>query len=467
MSESKMMRATKKSGATPIAMLTEEVWDSSLHSKAVLEEMAWLRSILEFRIANLHDPSPAELPAPPALEEGAYADFVKSYNLDWHDRILLMIALLPHLAPTVLDGALIHHEKRHLILYPDFGGYVDKDFYTYRPTLQTVIYMLAGSNHEDWLYWSVAIHSKSILLKEQVVYLDGHIWREGNSNLLQHSVLVQVEHVRLLLTGQQPAPDFGVDFPASIVETSLTWDHLVLPESTRTRINRVLKWIEHRKDLHASDDGMFSPSFPCLFYGSPGTGKTLTAKLIGKTFGRPVFRIDLSMMVSKYIGETEKNLAKLFNRAEGKDWILFFDEADALFGKRTEIRDSNDKWANLEVSYLLQKMEEHRGLVILATNLKDNLDSALTRRFQAIVQFPKPGKDEQRVLWNLLLPAKFKYDEKVDLDGYLGHSFTGANIANILKQACLDAVAEGDHMVMREYIASAIREELRKENRTR
>src|SRR5574337_871503 len=116
-----------------------------------------------------------------------------------------------------------------------------------------------------------------------------------------------------------------------------------------------MDWVSHGKDILSRSKNKINRSFPCLFYGPPGTGKSFTAKLIGKEYGKDVFRIDLSMVVSKYIGETEKNLAQLFDRAEGKDWILFFDEADSLFGKRTGISDSKDKWANLEVSYLLDR----------------------------------------------------------------------------------------------------------------
>jgi SpoVK/Ycf46/Vps4 family AAA+-type ATPase len=125
-----------------------------------------------------------------------------------------------------------------------------------------------------------------------------------------------------------------------------------------------------------------------LFIGAPGTGKKTLASLIGQQSGTEVYRIDLSMIVSKYIGETEKNLSKVFDAAEHKNWILFFDEADALFGKRTDVRDAHDRYANQEVAYLLQRIENYNGLVILATNMKNNIDDAFTRRFQTIIHFP-------------------------------------------------------------------------------
>ena len=125
-----------------------------------------------------------------------------------------------------------------------------------------------------------------------------------------------------------------------------------------------------------------------LFIGPPGTGKKTLASLIGEQLGTDVYKIDLSMVVSKYIGETEKNLELIFARAENKGWILFFDEADALFGKRTNVRDAHDRYANIEIAYLLEKIEKYNGIVILATNMKSNIDEAFKRRFQTIISFP-------------------------------------------------------------------------------
>ena len=132
-----------------------------------------------------------------------------------------------------------------------------------------------------------------------------------------------------------------------------------------------------------------SSGYKALFFGPPGTGKTMAAAVIGNEIKQPVYRIDLSKIVSKYIGETEKNIEKIFQRAEDKNWILFFDEADALFGKRTTVKDAHDKYANQEVSYLLQKIEDYNGLVILSTNMKKNIDSAFMRRFNSVISFSK------------------------------------------------------------------------------
>ena len=148
-------------------------------------------------------------------------------------------------------------------------------------------------------------------------------------------------------------------------------------------------WMAHQAEIRTDPSlrRAFRKGYRALFYGPPGTGKTLTVSVLGREHGRPVFRIDLSQLVSKYIGETEKNLSTVFRMAEHKGWILFFDEAESLFSKRTEVSDAKDRYANQETSYLLRRIEQFDGLVILATNLKPNIDRAFIRRFQSIVHF--------------------------------------------------------------------------------
>jgi SpoVK/Ycf46/Vps4 family AAA+-type ATPase len=153
-----------------------------------------------------------------------------------------------------------------------------------------------------------------------------------------------------------------------------------------TTAREIKKWIAGSKS-NVVTTGRLKPGYRVLFHGPPGAGKKKLAAIIGNELNKPVYRVDLSMIISKYIGETEKNLEQLFTRAEVNDWILFFDEADALFGKRTNVRDAHDRYANQEVAYLLKKMEEHNGIVILATNMKSNIDSAFTRRFNSIIHF--------------------------------------------------------------------------------
>jgi SpoVK/Ycf46/Vps4 family AAA+-type ATPase len=180
-----------------------------------------------------------------------------------------------------------------------------------------------------------------------------------------------------------------------------------------------------------------------------------------------VYCVDLSLVVSKYIGETEKNLAGVFDQAESNDWILFFDEADALFGKRTQTSSSHDRYANQEVAYLLQRMEGFPGIVILATNLKGNIDEAFARRFQSMIYFPMPGPDQRLELWSNAFSKELKLEPAVDLKA-IAHEFelAGGAIINVLRYASLMALRRGPGIVMLQDIRQGVRREFRKDGKT-
>lgn len=179
------------------------------------------------------------------------------------------------------------------------------------------------------------------------------------------------------------------DFFAKPITTELTWNDLDVSKNTLIQIHEIETWVQNSSSLMRKWQltKKLKPGYRALFYGTSGKQKTLTASLLGRHTNKDVYSIDLSMVVSKYIGETEKNLANLFDKARNKDWILFFDEADALFGKRTDVSDAHDRYANQKVSYLLQRMEEYSGLTILATNFKTDIDEAFLRRFNSIINF--------------------------------------------------------------------------------
>ncbi|MGA8044637.1 MAG: ATP-binding protein [Dermatophilaceae bacterium] len=202
------------------------------------------------------------------------------------------------------------------------------------------------------------------------------------------------EAVERLTTGSVNRPSSRIAFPAEHLHTEMEWDEVVLHPKTEHQIREIEDWLKDNPVL-VEDGGMgerVKPGYRVLFHGPAGSGKTLTAALLGKTTGRPVVRIDLSRVVSKYMGETEKNLSRLFDQARHEGWILFFDEADALFGKRTAIRDAHDKYANQEVVYLRQAIQTHPGLVILATNQRDNIDDEVLRPPAASIQFLPPTR---------------------------------------------------------------------------
>jgi SpoVK/Ycf46/Vps4 family AAA+-type ATPase len=202
-----------------------------------------------------------------------------------------------------------------------------------------------------------------------------------------------------------------------------------------------------------------------LFYGPPGTGKSLTATLMGNECGKNVYRIDLSQIVSKYIGETEKNLSSLFQLSENKNWILFFDEADALFGKRTEMTDAKDKYANQETSYLLQRIEDFQGLIILATNFKPNIDSAFLRRFQSIVYFKIPGISQREKLWEKAL-SRLPGENQVDVLKLANdYEIAGGFINNVVQFAWLNARKNNSKIITNQDVLLGIKREYSKEGK--
>jgi SpoVK/Ycf46/Vps4 family AAA+-type ATPase len=211
------------------------------------------------------------------------------------------------------------------------------------------------------------------------------------------------------------------------------------------------------------------PGYRSLFYGPPGTGKTMVAGLIGIRTESEVYRVDLSQVVSKYIGETEKNLSRIFDRAEHQKWILFFDEADSLFGQRTQTKSSNDRYSNQEVSYLLQRIEDYDGVIILATNLKENIDEAFTRRFQSVIQFPVPGEQERFKLWKKILGDSVPLSDDIDLNKIAAnHSITGGSIINVVRFGALRAVQRknGEGKMTSADLEEGLRRELKKQGKS-
>jgi AAA+ superfamily predicted ATPase len=241
------------------------------------------------------------------------------------------------------------------------------------------------------------------------------------------------------------------------------WDDIVLPAEPLEQLREVCLRVVHRNRVMTDwgFDAAISQGkgITALFAGPPGTGKTMAAEVISRDLELDLYAIDLAAVVSKYIGETEKNLDRIFTAASTANAILFFDEADALFGKRSAVNDAHDRYANVEIAYLLQRMEQYDGLAILATNLRENLDDAFTRRLHFIVEFPLPTADDRRRIWRARIPSKAPLDPDIDLD-YLAESFrlTGANIANAVLSAAFRAAAEDSSIGMDHLLAAVLRE---------
>ena len=306
----------------------------------------------------------------------------------------------------------------------------------------------------------------SILIKEQVIILgDTEAYVPGLNGMLSLSD----SWFHYFIKGEQLQVENSASFPAAKITTNMDWADIVLDDLVMEQVNEINTWLQHGSTL-LNDWGLLKkikPGYRALFYGPPGTGKTLTATLIGKASGRDVYKVDLSMVVSKYIGETEKNLSKIFDIAQYKDWILFFDEADALFGKRTAANSSNDRHANQQTAYLLQRIEDFPGIVILASNLRANMDDAFTRRFQSIINFAMPTAAERYQLWVGAFSGACALHPEIDLQKVAeDYELAGGAIINVLRSCALAAISRNDTVVSKQELMAALKKEFKKENKT-
>jgi SpoVK/Ycf46/Vps4 family AAA+-type ATPase len=242
------------------------------------------------------------------------------------------------------------------------------------------------------------------------------------------------------------------------IAPAAAWDELVLPEASLQQLRRLAASLRHRSRVHDawgfSERGARGLGVGALFVGPSGTGKTLAAEVLAAELRLDLHRIDLSQVVSKYIGETEKNLRRIFEAAERGSAILLFDEADALFGRRGEVRSGQDRYANLEVAYLLQRMEAYRGLAILTTNLESALDPAFLRRLRFVVRFPLPGAAERAGLWRRAFPLQTP-TEGLDIERLAQLGLTGGSIRNTALRAAFLAVEAGTPVRMEHVLEAA------------
>lgn len=378
-------------------------------------------------------------------------------DTNFEERIVIMLALMPHICPQILDIFFVQN-KNFDRQYTEFGGWKGLSHGGFLPTGETASFILAG---EDVEKRKEVIHmfSKSHwFYGKNILRLEGA--GEGEP-LLSSQLRVSEEFLSRVQLDVEYKPDYTTGFPAKRITTELDWEDMVLDYQVTTELEEINTWISSGKTI-MEDWGLsriLKAGYRSLFYGPPGTGKTLAATLLGKKNNMDVYRIDLSMIVSKYIGETEKNLAKVFDLAENRNWILFFDEADALFGKRTSTNTSNDRHANQEVAYLLQRIEDFPGMVILATNLRSNIDEAFSRRFQSVIYFPMPTEELRAEIWRKMLKG---WPENVDEDLITMAARTelsGGSIANVVRRCALATVNQKNQSLDKLILKNALQKE--------
>ena len=432
------------------------------------KELQWLADIIvvrlklyfnqECNVGDIHQVVPSSADEAP---ESAYARFVRSHQLDFDERLLLILAWVPYLKPQLLDCFQVKNTDTGQ-RFAEFGCVEAGREGGIRPTLATALFLLAADDVGTRLELASRFTRHSFFASSSFFQKDGMASAASFSDWV---ISPTEELLDQIVFGRAFVPSFSSRFPATLITTSRTWDELVLDELTMQQVDEIKMWVQYGEKIR-TEWGLadkLKPGFRALFYGPSGSGKTFTATLIGKEVGKPVFSIDLSMVVSKYIGETEKNLAAVFQMAEDKDWILFFDEADALFGKRTNVKDSHDRYANQEVAYLLQRVENYRGLVILSTNQKANIDDAFARRFQMMVRFNMPDARERERLWRNTFSSQCVLEEGLDLRQVAeDYELSGGSILNVVQYCSLLAASRSENIIRRDDLTTGIRKEFAK-----
>ena len=435
-------------------------------------EINWCRQIIDLRFEQYFCSEDDERKMldvrqclPPELDSTSpYGEIVTRMQLGFDERLVLTLALLPHLCPQALDSFFLNNKLLGRP-YTEFGGWHGKSHSGFLPTCETALFLLAGNDLSRRLQVMRLFDNDHRLISERVLQLEyGEPGEPRNSAALR----ISSEYLEYFTTGVQNKPDYSMHFPAKRITSRLEWEDLVLADTTRREVDQLIAWIGHSDEVL---DGFglrknLKNGYRVFFYGPPGTGKTLTATLIGKKMGMDVYRVDLSQVISKYIGETEKNLSNIFDQAECHNWILFFDEADSLFGARTQANNSNDRAANQEISYLLQRVEDFPGIVILASNLKSNIDEAFSRRFQSTVYFPMPEPEERLTLWKNIF-EKTDVDNREENFEYFAENYelAGGALTNVARYAAISALIDNRKKINKQDLLEGLSKELQKEGK--
>ena len=443
---------------------------NELNAASLNRELDWLAKIIKtrFDIYFQRDTVHTEIATIRAPElsgdQSVFANTLKKLQFSFEERLIVILALAPHVRPHLLD-VFFTKNSDYDRGFSEFGGIKGENFGGFIPTGETAAFILGGDNLNGRIRLLQIFDSAHKFYKSKVLKLDT---TKDNEPRLSGSLIIEQDYIDLFTIGQTHKPTFSTKFPASLIEMNSDWSDLILDPETKKQIDHIYTWIKDNDFIMNGWEmkNKIKPGYRALFYGPPGTGKTFTAGLLGKSTGKDVYKIDISMMVSKWVGETEKNLARVFDMAENKDWILFFDEADSLFGKRSDTNSSQERYANQEVSYLLQRTEEYPGTVILSSNLKGNIDEAFTRRFQSMINFQMPGERERLILWQRAFDGRLKQDESVDLKLIArDYVMSGGAIVNVLKFCSIRAAQKRAPLISKEDLVDAIKSEFLKEGK--
>jgi ATPase family associated with various cellular activities (AAA) len=427
-----------------------------LASTGYYSDFFWLRSYVMCLSQNAQKEKTI-LPEPNLIDQfdDTYSVFVRDHQLTKYERLAITLALSPHLDPNFLQLLNLQGNPALLRQSSISGALL--------PTAETFLFLASEGVQTEKLQFHNILDTTHLFYRKSVLDVE-----TPEPNFPPHcGVLTLGNNYReLFLYNRFTKPRFNSDFPAHLLETNLTWKDFIINSATEENLREIIGYVKEQDYLRQQPGFGKHMKAGCraLFWGASGTGKTLAVSLIGAELGRDVYRVDLSMVVSKYIGETSKNLNALFNTAEDKDWILFFDEGDAVFGKRTDAsapgQENASRYANQDAAFLLQRIENYNGLVIVATNFKSNLDSAFIRRFEAITAFSLPDNETATRIWKENVSPEIPLSPAIQIDLILKqHRFSAASIIKIIRRATLLTKIKGQDTISKETMEKCLRDE--------
>lgn len=405
-------------------------------------------------------------PLPEASEGDSIHEFFEQNNLPHEHRVTLTVLLLDYYFPELMQPfspLYAGESSRNLI-----GGRLSPHIKRFEPSMRTLLFLLSQNDYLKRMQYSHILEET-----DNRLFADGIVeWKYPGENNSNSPVKITANFRQALIGNKTARLDSGENFPARYSPTKFNFDEVILGPETLQDLQPLFGYLKVRKTIRQDPElaKLVKPCFMTVFSGFPGTGKTLAAKTIGKMFGMPTYTLELSKVVSKYIGEFEKSLDKVFTRFSGKDCILFIDEADSIFSKRLEnVADAKDKYVNQEMAYLLQRIEDYEGVIILASNVasfKRQVDNAMLRRIRAIIQFSFPTCADRTKLWQNALPKKFKYEEKLVEKLALNFQLNGASIYNIVSELIVNAVEKNIETITYEVIHPFLEADFKKRDIT-
>ncbi len=441
--------------------------ESSADFDFIGRELRWVSSRVNRLLNSIINPEEifsAEL-SPEYDTQSNYGKFLVNWNADELERMAIGICFAQLYFPSAFDGFLRVFGKggaRH----SNVGGIIKESSVRFYPTVRTLAWIMSGNNPISYARYVNQLSSGHRLFTEGVLLVKEN---PDESAFVEMEVRLNEIYFPTLLEGVEPRLDAEAGFPATRNYAKHNMSDVVLDAETRKEMEEIYLFAKQISNLSSIPERkMYKGYCVCVFTGEPGTGKSYSAGAMGNELSMPVYTVNTAQLVSKYIGETEKNLERVLNRFNNKNCILFFDEAEAIFSKRTEVKDSHDRYANQEQSFLLQKMTEFNGIIILATNVQDirqHMDKAFLRRFYRIINIPFPNYAERKLIWEKTLGPSFTYEPGLADRMARDYQLSGGSIHNVVSDGVIKALSMNSRVITFEMMERALISEFSKTGR--